>query len=112
MDEQKQVCEKYKAAFVPAPPNMKVGIAEDVKDRILPIHGLPIHPDPGTTGWFIWAGGEMLQTDDFFVPLDVIHLSEWSPIVVKFLGLPPGWRFLVTNEHEDVWYDASLLSES
>jgi hypothetical protein len=27
-----------------------------------------------------------------------------------FLGLPPGWRFLIAGEHEDVWEDPSLLN--
>jgi len=109
VDEQRRVCEQYKATFVPAPSNLKVGIARDVRDGILPIHGLRTAPDPGTTGWFIWAGGEMSQAEDFFAPLHVEHLSEWCPAVLKFLGLPPGWRFLIADGFEDVWYDAKLL---
>ncbi|WP_434048948.1 MULTISPECIES: immunity protein Imm33 domain-containing protein [Sorangium] len=30
---------------------------------------------------------------------------------MRFLGLPPGWRFLIADEHEDVWKDPSLLNE-
>ena len=112
MDDQRRVCEKYGATFVPAPASLKVGIAPNVKEGTLPIHGLRVQPDPGTTGWFIWAGGEMSQAEDFFVPLHVEHLSEWCPAALKFLGLPPGWRFLLAGGHEDVWYDAKLLSGS
>ena len=46
---------------------------------------------------------------DFFVPLHVEHLAEWCPGVTKFLALPPGWRFLTAPDHEDVWFDVSLL---
>jgi hypothetical protein len=28
---------------------------------------------------------------------------------VRFLGLPPGWRFLVAGDYEDVWEEQSLL---
>ncbi|WP_459166268.1 hypothetical protein [Sinorhizobium meliloti] len=26
--------------------------------------------------------------------------------------MPPGWRFLIANGYEDVWYDETLLSPS
>src|SRR5262249_4805049 len=32
---------------------------------------------------------------NFFVPLHVSHLAEWCPAALKFLGLAPGWRFLI-----------------
>jgi hypothetical protein len=28
---------------------------------------------------------------------------------MKYLALPPGWRFLIATNHEDVWFDAALL---
>jgi hypothetical protein len=87
-----------------------VGIARNVRDGLLPIHGLRVRPEPGTTGWFIWAGGEMSPDADFFVPLHVGHLDAWCPSVIKFLGLPPGWRFLVAGDYEDVWADPGLLA--
>ena len=46
---------------------------------------------------------------DFFKPLHVEHLADWCPEIRKYLGLPPGWRFLIAGDHEDVWYDESLL---
>ena len=67
-------------------------------------------PEEGTTGWFIWAGEELSDDPDFFVPLHVEHLAEWSPDVLPYLALPPGWRFLLAPDYEDVWLDASLLS--
>jgi hypothetical protein len=63
-----------------------------------------------TSGWYIWAGeGSPSSDPDFFVPLHLEHLSEWRPEILKFLGLPPGWRFLTAGKYEDVWYDATLL---
>jgi hypothetical protein len=46
-----------------------------------------------------------------FLPLHVMHLDEWCPDVMRFLGLPPGWRFLVADGYQDVWDDPSLLIE-
>ena len=55
----------------------------------------------------VWRGVEL--GPPIFSPLHVRHLSTRSPEVLKFIGLPPGYRFLVAGEYVDVWYDASLL---
>jgi hypothetical protein len=95
---------------VPSPGGSKVGISRNVRSGLLPINGLRHPPVGDTTGWYIWSGeGNPPSDPDFFVPLHVEHLMEWCPLVIPYLGLPPGWRFLLTGEHEDVWNDASLL---
>jgi hypothetical protein len=106
---QMRLCEKYGVPLIDALPDMKVGVSPNVKSGLMPINGLR-HPIQGdTTGWYIWAGEEPSADPDFFQPLHVAHLSEWCPLVLKFLGLPPGWRFLVADGYEDVWEDPSLL---
>ncbi len=109
--EQKTLCQKYKANFLEVQSTMKLGISSNVRDGIIPINGLRHHPEDGTTGWFIWAGEELSQDDDFFLPLHVEHLDEWAPSIKKYLGLAPGWRFLIAGDYEDVWYDPNLLEE-
>ena len=106
---QRKICEKYGADFLAAPEDLKVGIAEDVRRKIPPINGLRHPPEGDTTGWYIWAGEQMSDAPDYFKPLHVEHLKEWCPEVEKYLGLGPGWRFLIAGEYEDVWYDESLL---
>lgn len=108
---QKDICSKYAAAFMESPINLKVGIAQNVKHNILPLNGLRINPEGDTTGWYIWAGEELSEEPDFFVPLHVEHLDKWAPTLQKYLGLAPGWRFLLTDNYEDVWFDESLLKE-
>ena len=110
--EQRQICQKYSADYVPAPSGLKVGIAESVGAGVLPINGLRHNPDDGTSGWFIWAGEEYSDAQDFFKPLHIEHLNDWNPIIAKYLGLAPGWRFLITDSYEDVWFDESLLAEA
>jgi hypothetical protein len=76
-----------------------------------PINGLRHPVTVGTTGWYIWCGETLSDTSDFFRPLCVDHLVERLPAVADLLGLPPGHRFLVTEEFLDVWFDQKLISE-
>jgi len=106
--EQNLVCDRFGAPFHESPLYLKVGVSRNIKESIYPINGLR-HPVQGdTTGWYIWAG-DYSSDPDFFVPLHVEHLSEWRPEVLKYLGLAPGWRFLIAPNYEDVWEDSSLL---
>ena len=106
---QKKICAKYKAVHYASPLDMKVGISLNVRSGVTPINGLRHYPTSDTTGWYLWAGTELSQDSDFFKPLHVRHLDEWCPFILGYLGLPPGWRFLIFDNYEDVWYDSSLL---
>ena len=76
----------------------------------VPINGLRHPPESGGSGWFIWTGGEIDQADGtFFQPMHLAHVGSAYPAVVPYLALPPGWRFLIAPDHEDVWFDGSLL---
>lgn len=86
----------------------KVGFAIDSKDEI-PINGLRHPPEGDTSGWYIWVGEEYSSDPDFFEPLHVRHLNQRCPEIVRFLGLPPGYRFLVARDVVDIWFDESLL---
>jgi hypothetical protein len=108
-EEQIRLCKKFGVEFRPSPEDLKVGVARNVRSGIRPINGLRHPPTESTTGWFIWAGEDFSTAPDFFVPLHAKHLEEWCPAVLKYLGLPPGWRFLIADGYEDVWYDDSLL---
>jgi hypothetical protein len=108
-DKQKNVCSRFGASFVSCDPNLKVGVSRNVKDGVRPLNGLRVNPEGDTCGWYIWAGEKMSEEPDFFVPLHAAHLEDWAPLVLPYLGLPPGWRFLITEAYEDVWEDAQLL---
>ncbi len=109
--QQDQICKKFKTNFYPSPDNFKVGISSNLKGGILfPINGLRHKPVGETTGWYIWAGEEYSDEKNYFVPLHVEHLKEWCPEIIKYLGLPPGYRILIgENDYEDVWVDLSIL---
>ncbi|MEO8528450.1 MAG: hypothetical protein ABI435_05175 [Pseudolysinimonas sp.] len=104
------LCRRFGVTPVPLEANAKVGASRSVRDGLMPINGLRHPPSEGTSGWFIWAGEDLSDAPDFFVPLHVEHLIEWRPEVLPYLALPPGSRFLIAQGYEDVWADESLLS--
>jgi hypothetical protein len=108
--DQEAVCERFRVEWVDSPPGMKLGVARNVRSGLAPFNGLRHPPQGDTTGWYLWAGEELSQASDFFVPLHVEHLADWCPAAIPYLGLRPGWRFLIAPGHEDVWFDDSLLN--
>jgi hypothetical protein len=96
--------------FTPPAPNSKIGIALNVRQDIVPINGLRHPPQVDTNGWYIWKGEEISQDDDFFKPLHIEHMPDWCPVILDYLALPPGWRFLIAGAYVDVWFDPDLLT--
>lgn len=108
--EQEELCRRFGAKPDYCDDNEKIGIAlQTLSSR--PLHGLRTLRENGTAGWYLWAG-DFSQDADFFQPLHVAHLGEYCPMAMPYLALPPGWRFLVAEGYEDVWYDADLLKSS
>jgi len=107
---QNAVCVKYNVEFSPTDFNDIVGIAlESLDIENIPINGLRHPIEKGTSGWYIWSG-ELSPAVNFFKPSHVNHLLETCPEILDYLGLPPGWRFLIDNKgYEEVWFDKSLL---
>lgn len=111
--EQMKVCERYGASYLASPFNKLIGVAiETFKGNPMPINGLrhPIESEQ-SANWYIWAGENYSEAEDFFKPMHIGHLLEFCPQALQYLGLSPGWRFLFDNkQYEDVWYDAELLN--
>ena len=106
---QKEICKKYNVDWFPTPPDSKIGVSKNLRNGEMPINGLRHPPENGTAGWYIWAG-EYSDAADFFEPIHVDHLNDFLPLIIKYLGLPPGWRFQINDKgYEDVWFDEKLL---
>ncbi len=87
-----------------------VGVADNLGKK-LPVNGLR-HPMEGNTvGWYLWSGEKFPEGDADFKPMHVSHLAQLRPEVLPYLGLAPGWRFLINpkTNYEDVWFDQKLL---
>ena len=108
-DDQLAICQRYGAIFEAADNDTVVGLSRNVRPSAFPLHGLRHLPTGQTCGWYIWAG-DYSDADDFFEPVHVAHLTELCPHVLPYLGLAPGWRFLLAPDYADVWYDVALLN--
>lgn len=109
--EQHLICNNYSAKFTPVEMESIVGISENTNGVYMPINGLRHPPKDESSGWYIWSGEHLGQSDDFFKPKHAKHLTARCPQILKFLALPPGYRFLidVNKDYADVWYDPTLL---
>ena len=45
----------------------------------------------------------------FLFPFMLCTLSNGAPVILPYLGLAPGWRFLLAGDYADVWEDIALL---
>ncbi|MCP3973653.1 MAG: hypothetical protein GY720_04090 [bacterium] len=103
-----EVCESFVVDPEPPAVGTKLGVAANVRSDTVPLHGLRHPPEGDTNGWYLWRG-EYSDDPDFFVPLHFEHVGERAPEAIPYVALPPGWRFLVATDREDIWFDATLL---
>ena len=108
LTRQLETCAQHGASFAPSSNEDKAGVAANTELR--PLNGLRHTPQAGTCGWFIWGGTTLSSSPDFFKPVHVSHLEQLCPEVLPFLGMAPGWRFLIDGQHTDVWFDDQLLA--
>ena len=105
--EQKNLCKRLKVEWVPIEPFGMVGLSL-VNTESNPFHALR-HPPDNYSGWFLWTE-EWSYATDFFKTVHSIHLLEYRPAILKYLGLPAGYRVLIDDKgYEDIWFDANLL---
>jgi len=107
IEEQKIICKNQGVETVYPKAEEKLGIALSTIGN-KPINGLRHPIENGTCGWYLWCGEELPEDPEFFKPLHVKHINEYLPLAEKYLALPVGYRFLVTESYEDIWFDESL----
>ncbi len=107
---QRDVCRRYGAGFDALDLSCKLGISAGALRGEQPLNGLRHPPENGTNGWYIWGREELSADPEFFMPLHAHHLQKLCVSVLPYLALPPGWRFLIAPDYEDVWYDSTLLA--
>lgn len=101
-DLQPKICAQYGSVFTPTDPAEKLGIALQTMG-LQPIYGVRVRPTDGVSGWYIW-GGPHSTDPDFFQPIHAAHIPDLCPIVLKYLALAPGYKFIIDSSgYEDVW---------
>jgi hypothetical protein len=107
VEQQKVLCKKLNVAWIETEPNQVIGLADNI--NLLPVHGLRHPIESNSCGWYIWTH-DYSDDPNFFKPIHAVHLIDNKPDLLRYLGLPPGYRFLIDNAgYEDIWYDATLL---
>jgi hypothetical protein len=109
--EQKDICKRLNVLWTPVDRNLMIAINNSLFTDTLPINGLRHPREESIDGWYIWSGGEIPQDQvDFFDAIHAEHLLEKRPSILKYLGLPDGYRFQIDNNgHEDIWFDKAIL---
>ena len=108
---QKTPCDQHNIVYQPLDFHLELGISANFFDGTMPLNGLRLKPESDTCGWYLWAGEDLSQADNFFQAMHVYHLVEHQSSVLQYLALPPGWRFLTNGIYEDIWFDATLLEQ-
>jgi hypothetical protein len=68
-ETQQALCDRFGAQFCVSPETHTLRIARNARSTMIPINGLRHPPTSGVTGWYIWAGENLLEAADFFVRL-------------------------------------------
>ena len=108
--QQLEICHRFGSK--PCFPNEDniIGVAMSSLHLSEPLHGIRHPIVDKTSGWYIWRG-DYKNDEDFFAPLHHSHLSEYCEEALPYLALLPGWRFLVKDEYQDVWFDENLTKK-
>jgi len=102
---QREICAKYGTWFEPCRGSDRAGLAISTL-KLTPSYGVRIANSDGSSSWYIWNGSRS-ESADFFQPVHVEHLVDHIPSVIKYLGLPAGFKFIIDDAgYEDVWFES------
>lgn len=107
---QRDICTRFGAAYYPCHPQARLGLASNITAATRNLNGVRIEPSGDACGWYLWAGDEWAEPPEFYIPLRAQSVATWVPQALAYLGLPPGWRFLLRDDRIDVWKDLTLLA--
>ena len=114
INEQKEFCDSKNTNFEKTKEIQFVVVSDDVLSGAL-VEGVRYKPQENMSGWWLTSKDYSGNIEDLKLE-HVEHIYEKRKDLVKFLGLPPGYRFFqekyVSNSSpEDVWFDEDILSD-
>lgn len=111
VQEQKDDCKRLDLPWISVDKGLMIAINNLLLTDTQPINGLRHHRQKNIDGWYLWSGEEIPQDmHNFLNSIHPIHLVEKRPLVLRYLGLPYGYRFQIDDkDYEDIWFDQSIL---
>ncbi len=107
---QQECCEHYSSNYTPTELEQLVVISDGIYEGAVPVEGVR-YPSPShMTGWW-------LTTDNYNGDVDTLqsvhfrHIVEKRPELAIYMGLKPGYRFLLGGKDEHVWFDEKVAND-
>ena len=104
--DQHLICAQQGAVFKPPRPDKLTVISQGVLEG-LPVEGVRYPSPEHMSGWW-------LTTDEYDGNINSLkhqhtyHVTAAQPHLAKYLALPEGFRFKITNGTADVWLDPKV----
>lgn len=105
---QHWVCERYGASFDPFTDDSLVSIAPAILDPNVAVEGTRYEMSGAMAGWFLIDEHFVGSVHDLQIE-HARHVAEARPDLVRYFGLPPGWRFFRTATGESVEQLSELM---
>ena len=106
----KGIVPKLNINWTPVERDSLIAFNDSLFSSTQPINGLRHPKKEKMDGWFYGVGVHFRKMmKNILKPLHIEHLLEKRPLVLKYLGLPAGWRFQIDDlGYEDIWFDNSI----
>lgn len=107
--EQENLCKQYGVSPIFPTFNQNIVISKGVYE------GLGVdavrYPSPEyMTGW--WITTELYDDNiDSLMNVHYFHVAFKRPDLIKYLALPYGFRFYITEQEKEIWFDKEVLEE-
>ncbi len=103
-NQQKKICKKFGLSYEPCDGEQFLYISSNIKDGNMPIEGKRYIEEDDFCGWYIWSGEEPNEKD-LYDKVIVNDINEYSDVLIKFLWLEHGTRFLIEEGYINAEFD-------
>lgn len=106
--DQQDLCNQLSVPFSPPCIEQLAAVAPGISSG--DIQAVRYPSPPHMSGWWITSETSSVAAD--MKPQHLSHVVAARPDIIRFLGLPFGYRFSLTSEGEsEVWFDSEVASE-